>query len=81
LKAEARASAGRRPEAIAFQSRRLRRLYGQESRHRLRDIEQELMTVEDLADFLQVTPSWIYEHKNPKTEIERWIASLNALGA
>lgn len=53
---------------------------------------QELLTVEDLAELLQVTPSWVYEHKSqiphiklgkylrfPKPEIERWIASLYAL--
>ncbi len=53
---------------------------------------QELLTVDDLAVLLQVTLSWVYEHKNeiphiklgkylrfPKAEIERWIASLYAL--
>jgi excisionase family DNA binding protein len=57
-------------------------------------MEQELMTVSDLSDLLRVTPSWVYEHKNEiphiklgkylrfcRAEIERWIASLNGLGA
>jgi len=55
---------------------------------------QELMTVEDLAALLNVTPSWVYEHKDeiphiklgkylrfPKAEIDRWIASLYATGS
>jgi excisionase family DNA binding protein len=55
---------------------------------------QELMTVEDLAVLLNVTPSWVYEHKRdiphiklgkylrfPRAEIDRWIASLYAAGS
>ena len=52
------------------------------------------MTVEDLAVLLNVTPSWVYEHKRdiphiklgkylrfPRAEIDRWIASLYAAGS